>query len=132
VVSQLIGADVVRDLIRALVNLPADDLVRARRACVVGLRRPHHPLAVDTVEQGDDQFPSFQVPQAHGLVGTAGEKVTAVGRRRHGNDVALVADEVAETLTRQVVGGEPTVEAAGDDDLSFGREGVGSVPVAIG
>ena len=43
---QLVGADVVGGVLRPLVDLPADDLVGARRARVVALRRPHHPFAV--------------------------------------------------------------------------------------
>ena len=48
--SQLLGADVVGDVRRTSVDLPAHDLVGAGRARVVALRRPHHPLAVQAVE----------------------------------------------------------------------------------
>ena len=50
--AQLLGANIVRRLVWPLVDLPADDLVSARRAGVVALRRPHHPLAVYAVETG--------------------------------------------------------------------------------
>src|SRR5262249_9807128 len=115
-----------------LVDLPADNSVGAGRAGVVALRRPHHPFAVGAAEQRDDQFTGLEVPQADGLVAAAGEEVAAVGRGRHGPNVALVPYVVPEALTLEVVGGENTVVAAGDDGLSIGRKGVGAVRVAIG
>ena len=131
-VPQLVGADVVGGVLRPLVDLPADDLVGARRARVVALRRPHHPFAVGAVEQRDDQLARLEVPQAHGLVGAARDQQPAVGRGRHGPHVALVADEFAELLAVQRIGHEDAVAAAGDDGLAVGREGVGAMLVAIG
>ena len=96
--AQLVGADVVGRVLGSLVDLPADDLVGAWRARVVALRRPHHPLAVAAVEQGDDQLARLEVPEADGLVVAAGDQQPAIGRGRHRPDVALMPDEVAELL----------------------------------
>jgi hypothetical protein len=66
------------------------------------------------------------------LIVAARHKVPAIGGRRHGQEVALVADEVAEALALQVVGDQRATVAAGDYGLAVGREGVGAMFEAIG
>jgi hypothetical protein len=100
--AKLISANVVGDLVDSLVDLPANDLIGAGRACVVALRRPHHPLAVGATEKADDQLAAPQIPRTNGLVGAARDEQPTVRRGCHGPDVTVVANEVAEPLTLEV------------------------------
>src|SRR4029453_652408 len=95
---QLVSSHIVRSVLKALIDLPADDLVRARRAHVVALRGPHHPLAVETAEQVHDQLARLEVPQTDGLVAAAGDQVTSVGRGGAGPHPARVADGPRDPL----------------------------------
>ena len=104
--AELGGGDVFGGVLRAAVDLPADQRGTGGRRGEVALRRPHHPFAVRAAEDRDQQLAGLEVPQPHGLVVRARDEVAPIGRGRDGPDIALMAHEIAELLAVEAIGGE--------------------------
>src|SRR5262245_7653800 len=120
--AQLPGSDVVGGPVRPPVDLPAHDLVGAGRARIIALRRPDHPFAVLTAENGDDQLAGLQIPKPYGLIGGAGNEIAAIRRCSGIPDRAFVAHEIPKLLAIDAVGGESAEIAANDYGLAGRRE----------